>query len=83
MLAELHSNLTIGLGMKNYPKLSPDMLQSAHWFGSKDTERFSSMSAVLYCTALYCTVVFSKLLIHYTPLVEVNQAIYAWSFRQD
>ena len=35
----------------------------------------------LYCTILYCTVPYCGL-DQYTPLVEVNQAIYAWSFRQ-
>ena len=32
--ADLYSDLTIGLGMKNYPKMTPHMLQSAHWFQS-------------------------------------------------
>ena len=31
---------------------------------------------------LYCTVPYSTGLHQYTPLVEVNQAIYAWSFTQ-
>ena len=35
---------------------------------------------VLYCIVLYCT--YSTGLDQYTPLVEVNQAICAWSFRQ-
>ena len=39
------------------------------------------LCTVLYCTILYCTVPYCGL-DQYTPLVEVNQAIYAWSFRQ-
>ena len=46
----------------------------------------SSVLSVLYCTILYCTVLYHIVpycgLDQYTPLVEVNQAIYAWSFRQ-
>ena len=34
MSADLYSDLTIGLGMKNYPKLTPHMPQSIHWFKS-------------------------------------------------
>ena len=34
MSADLYSNLTIGLGMKNYPKLTPHMHQSIQWFKS-------------------------------------------------
>ena len=46
MSADLYSDLTIGLGMKNYPKMTPHMLQSAQWFQSyKD---FFIMSADLY-----------------------------------
>ena len=46
----------------------------------------SSVLSVLYCTIPYCTVLYHIVpycgLDQYTPLVEVNQAIYAWSFRQ-
>ena len=46
MSADLYSDLTNGLGMKNYPKMTPHMLQSAQWFQSyKD---FFIMSADLY-----------------------------------
>ena len=34
MSADLYSDLTIGLGMKNYPKMTPHMPHSAHWFQS-------------------------------------------------
>ena len=34
MLADLYSDLTIGLGMKKYPKMTPHMSQSAQWFQS-------------------------------------------------
>ena len=30
MSADLYSDLTIGLGIKNYPKLTPHMLKSIH-----------------------------------------------------
>ena len=47
MLADLYSDLTNGLGMKNSPKMTPHMLQSAQWFQSyKDF--FFIMSADLY-----------------------------------
>ena len=46
----------------------------------------SSVLSVLYCTIPYCTVLYHIVpycgLDQYTPLVEVNQAICAWSFRQ-
>ena len=46
MSADLYSDLTNGLGMKNYPKMTPHMLQSAQWLQSyKD---FFIMSADLY-----------------------------------
>ena len=32
MSADLYSDLTIGLGIKNYPKMTPHMPQSDHWF---------------------------------------------------
>ena len=31
MSADLYIYLTIGLGFKNYPKLTPHMLKSIHW----------------------------------------------------
>ena len=34
MSADLYSDLTIRLGMKNYPKMTPHMPHSAHWFQS-------------------------------------------------
>ena len=34
MSADLYSDLTIGLGMKNYPKMTPHMPQSTHRFQS-------------------------------------------------
>ena len=34
MSADLYSELTIGLGMKNYPKITPHMAHSAHLFQS-------------------------------------------------
>ena len=58
----------------------------------------TSRTGLLYCTVPYCTVLYStvpycNVLYHtvlshitgldqYTPLSEVNQATYAWSFRQ-
>ena len=47
MLADLYSDLTNGLGMKNYPKMTPHMLQSAQWFQSYK-EFF--LSCQLICT---------------------------------
>ena len=32
MSADLYTDLTIGLGMKNYPKMTPHMSYSMHWF---------------------------------------------------
>ena len=34
MSADVYTDLTIGLGMKNYPKLTPHMLKSLHWLPS-------------------------------------------------
>ena len=34
MSADLYSDLTIGLGMKNYPKMTPHKPYSMHWFPS-------------------------------------------------
>ena len=34
MSADLHSDLTIELGMKNYPKMSFHVPESIHWFPS-------------------------------------------------
>ena len=34
MSTDLYSDLIIGLGMKNYPKMSPHMPESIHWFPS-------------------------------------------------
>ena len=31
MSADLYCYLTIGLGFKNYPKFTPQMLKSIHW----------------------------------------------------
>ena len=31
MLADVYTVLIIGLGMKNYPKLTPHLLKSIHW----------------------------------------------------
>ena len=36
MSADVYSDLTIGLASKNYPKMTPHMLKSAHWFQSYD-----------------------------------------------
>ena len=46
MSADLYSDLTIGLGMKNYPKMTPHMPQSANWFQSYT--HFFFMSADLH-----------------------------------
>ena len=46
MSADLYSDLTIGLGMKNYPKMTPHMPQSADWFQSYT--HFFFMSADLH-----------------------------------
>ena len=32
--ADVYSDLTIGLALKNYPKMTPHMLKSVHWFKS-------------------------------------------------
>ena len=34
MSADVCSDLTIGLASKNYPKMTPHMLKSVHWFQS-------------------------------------------------
>ena len=34
MSADVYSELTIGLVMKNYPKMTPHMLKSIHWLQS-------------------------------------------------
>ena len=34
MSADVYSDLTIGLALKNYPKKTPHMLESVHWFQS-------------------------------------------------
>ena len=34
MSADLYSDLSIGLSMKNYPKMNPHMPESTHWFQS-------------------------------------------------
>ena len=34
MSADLYSDLTIGLALKNYLKRTPHMLESVHWFQS-------------------------------------------------
>ena len=34
MSADVYSDLTIGLALKNYPKMTPHMLKSVHWFKS-------------------------------------------------
>ena len=34
MSADVYTDLTNGLGMKNYPKLTPHMLKSLHWLPS-------------------------------------------------
>ena len=36
MSADVYSDLTIGLTLKNYPKMTHHMLKSAHWFQSYD-----------------------------------------------
>ena len=36
MSADVYSDLTIGLASKNYPKMTPHMLKSAHWLQSYD-----------------------------------------------
>ena len=46
MSADLYSDLTIGLGFKNYPKLTPQMSKSIQWVQSYD--HFIPMSADLY-----------------------------------
>ena len=45
----------------------------------QDIFNVTQYHTALYSTVQYCTCYFSC---WYTPLVEVNQAIYAWSFRQ-
>ena len=39
--ADLYINLTIGLGMKNYPTLTPHMLKSIHWSSFRNFRYFS------------------------------------------
>ena len=53
MSPDLYSDLTIGLGMKNYPKMTPHMLESAHWFQSYELffQKGFSQSADLYTHA--------------------------------
>ena len=46
MSADLYIYLTIGLGFKNYPKLTPHMLKSIYWVLSYGP--FIFMSADLY-----------------------------------
>ena len=56
MSADLYSGLTIELGMKNYPKLTPHMQQSTHWFQSYGKVFFHVSCTVLYSTELYYSV---------------------------
>ena len=50
MWADVYSDLTIGLALKNYPKMSPHMLKLIHWIQSHND--ISILSADLYsCTA--------------------------------
>ena len=50
MSADVYSDLTIGLALKNYPKMSPHMLKLIHWIQSHND--ISILSADLYsCTA--------------------------------
>ena len=50
MSADVYSDLTIGLALKNYPKMSPHMLKLIHWIQSYND--ISILSADLYsCTA--------------------------------
>ena len=46
MSADVYSDLTIGLGMKNYSKLTPPILESIHWI--KSYWEISVLSADLY-----------------------------------
>ena len=62
--------------------LSPDTFVRVHY----SMVQYSDMKieirlycTVPYCTVLYCTVLYCSFSCWYTPL---NQAIYAWSFRQ-
>ena len=32
--ADVYSDITIGLALKNYPKMTPDTLKSIHWIRS-------------------------------------------------
>ena len=46
MSADVYSDLTIGLALKNYPKMSPHMLKLIHWIQSYND--ISILSADLY-----------------------------------
>ena len=55
MSADLYSGLTIGLDMKNYPKLTPHMQQSTHWFQSYGKVFFHVSCTVLYYSVQHVT----------------------------
>ena len=46
MSADMYSDLKFGLGIKNYPKMTPHKPKSVHWFQSYG--KVFSMSADLY-----------------------------------